>query len=109
MKEELKELKSTHKKAMNAQIKKYEGFEELNKKLQDEYEKLCVKYERIKKSHKSDSEIDKLTGILADVETKYTHEKENNRKLQSRCRGLEERVAQLEVSKVVSRESKSSV
>lgn len=65
VKEELKELKSSHKKLMNAQIKKYEGLEQLNRKLQEEYEKLGAKYEKMKRVNRPDMEIDKISGLLA--------------------------------------------
>lgn len=65
VKEELKELKSSHKKLINAQIKKYEGLEQLNRKLQEEYEKLGAKYEKMKRVNRQDMEIDKISGLLA--------------------------------------------
>lgn len=53
LKEEVKEIRTAHKKEMALQVKKFEGLESLLRKIQEENEQLRDKYERVKRDYRS--------------------------------------------------------
>ena len=71
---------------MTAQFKKTENIEAMYRKLEEDHQHLMGKYDKLKRSHRSGSELDRVSLMLAELEGKYTFEREGNRKLQARCR-----------------------
>jgi chromosome segregation ATPase len=109
LKEDLKEFRANHKKNLQVQARRYEQLEGMYQKLQQEHEQLTAKCEKAKRT-RNDSEVDRLSQLLTDTEASYAYEKEHSRKLQAKCRDLEDKLTQLEGSKASggSRESKHS-
>jgi thiamine kinase-like enzyme len=75
LKEDIKEMKSNHRKELSQQSKRLEGLETMLRKIQDENEQLRDKYDRARREYRSESELEKLVNKLGDIETRYHKEK----------------------------------
>lgn len=71
LKEEVKEIRSVHKKESLAQLRKIEGLEAHLERLREENEHLRERCERGRRDHKAEPETDKLAGRLGELEARY--------------------------------------
>ncbi len=71
LKEDIKQIRNTHKKELSSQSKKIEGLQGMLRKVQDENGQLRQRLEKARRDYRSDSQLDKMTAKIVELQARY--------------------------------------